>query len=226
MSDTAFPEKGAPVPDDLEGAVARLAGVGLAADPGAEEHYHNPDHHVAARMVEVVGGRSFGAFLDERTFTPLGMDGTVTVDTADEVFAAGVARGHIAVLGRAVAVTEPEGYFNGAGGVVTTADDMARWLTAQNNGGEGAVGARERPWWRTAVRLLPGFAVIAAAVFANRLVALPAQGRHITWEQTFYVAPTGLTPLVAAALAVAAVYAVRLARLLRPEVTPPGPRGA
>ncbi|MFD6953052.1 MULTISPECIES: serine hydrolase [unclassified Nocardiopsis] len=358
MSDTAFPEKAAPVPEDLEGAVARLADVGLAAEPGTEEHYHNPNYHVAARLVEVVSGRPFGRFLDGRTFTPLGMDDTATVDTADEVFAAGVSRGHIAVLGRAVAVTEPESYFNGAGGVVTTADDMARWLIMQSNGGEGADGARvlsgegvaatytplggdgpggstalgwntltspagtpmvahggvqftytahqalltesgygiavaantglgsadasallyglvaladgkepaapagplllaldlvlvallgltghlahrgvrrsgdwaraarERPWWRTAVRLLPGVAVIAAAVSANRLLALLAQGRHITWGQTFYVIPTGLTLVVAAALAVAAVYAVRAVRLARPAVTPPGPPGA
>lgn len=142
MSDTAFREKSAPVPDDLEGAVARLTGVGLAAAPGAEEHYHNPNYHVAARLVEVVSGRSFGEFLEQRTFTPLGMDDTVTVGTAAEVFDAGVATGHVGVLGTAVAVPEPASYFDGAGGMVTTARDMSRWLVAQNNGGAGADGAR------------------------------------------------------------------------------------
>ncbi|MCY9784678.1 beta-lactamase family protein [Nocardiopsis sp. EMB25] len=344
MADSTFAEKGAPVPDDLEGAVARLADVRLAAEPGTEEHYHNPNYHVAARMVEVVGGRPFDEFLDERTFTPLGMDATTTVDTADEVFEAGVARGHISILGRAVPIVEPESYFNGAGGMVTTATDMARWLIAQNNGGEGADGARvlsgegvdtthtplaedglgestalgwntrdtpagtpmlshggvqftytayqallpergygiavmaptglgssdsyallsglvalavgeeptdpagavllaldlvlvaltglavhlgyrgvrragvwveaarARPRWRTAVRLLPGLAVILAAVFVNRLLGLLAQNRHVTWEQTFYVIPTGFTLLVVAGVAVAGVYAVRAVR--------------
>ncbi|PDP87698.1 serine hydrolase [Glycomyces fuscus] len=343
MSDTAFREKSAPVADDLEGALARMADSGMAADPGTEFHYHNPNYHVAARLVEVLSGRAFGEYMDERVFTPLGMDDTLTVDTADEVFAAGVARGHVAVLGAAVAVPEPRSYFNGAGGMVTTAHDMARWLVAQNNGGRGADGvrvlseegiaathapvggaggdtalgwnagespagapmlshggiqftytahqallpesgygiavmantglgsadasallyglvaladggepagpsapallaldlvlvalvgltgylaqrgvrragawaqaARARPWWRTAGRLLPGAAVVVAAVFPHRLAALLAQGRDMTWGQTFYLAPTGLTLLVAAALAFAAVYAVRTVRV-------------
>ncbi|MFI6578647.1 serine hydrolase domain-containing protein [Nocardiopsis sp. NPDC050513] len=351
MADATFEEKGAPVPDDLAGAVARLADVGLAAAPGAEEHYHNPNYQVAARLVEVLSGRPFAEFLDERTFTPLGMDDTVTVDSADEVFAAGVARGHIAVLGRAVPIVEPEGYFNGSSGMVTTADDMARWLIAQNNGGAGADGARvlseegvdathapldqdglgetaglgwdtrespsgtpmvahggiqftytayqallpesgygiavmansglgssdayallsglvaladgaepdaplgpvllavdlvlvallgltgylacrgvrragawaeaarRRPWWRTCVRLLPGLGVILVAVFPNRILGLLSQNRHMTWEQTFYVIPTGFTLLVAAGLAVTVVYAVRAVRSVAARTT-------
>ncbi|RKS07698.1 CubicO group peptidase (beta-lactamase class C family) [Nocardiopsis sp. Huas11] len=142
LSDTAFREKSEPAPRDLEGAVARLAGAGLAADPGAEYHYHNPNYHVAARLVEVVSGRSFGDFMDERVFEPLGMADTVTVDTAAEVFEAGVATGHIGVLGRAVAIAEPDDFYNGAGGMVTTAADLSRWLIAQNNGGVGPDGVR------------------------------------------------------------------------------------
>ncbi|WP_262391226.1 serine hydrolase [Nocardiopsis sp. CNR-923] len=142
MADSTFDEKAAPVSADLAGAVARSADAGLAAAPGAEEHYHNPNYQVAARLVEVVSGRPFAEFLDERTFTPLGMDGTVTVDSAERVFAAGVARGHIVALGRAVPIVEPESYLNGSSGMVTTAADMARWLIAQNNGGAGANGAR------------------------------------------------------------------------------------
>ncbi|ADH68442.1 MULTISPECIES: serine hydrolase domain-containing protein [Nocardiopsis] len=344
MSDTAFREKSAPAAEDLEGALARMADSGMAADPGTEFHYHNPNYHVAARLVEVLSGRSFGEYMDERVFAPLGMDDTVTVDTAEEVFAAGAAPGHVAVLGAAVAVPEPQSYFNGAGGMVTTAHDMARWLVAQNNGGRGADGARVlseegitathtpvggaggdtalgwnagespagapmvshggiqftytahqallpgsgygvavmantglgsadasallhglvalaeggepaaptapvllaldlvlvalvgltgylaqrgvrragawaeavrvRPRWRGAVRLLPGLAVIGAAVFPNRLAALLAQGRDMTWGQTFYLAPTALALLVAAALAFAVVYAARAARLV------------
>ncbi|MEV2277101.1 serine hydrolase domain-containing protein [Nocardiopsis sp. NPDC049922] len=357
MADSTFEEKGAPVSDDLAGAVARLADVELAAAPGTEEHYHNPNYQVAARLVEVVSGRPFGEFLDERTFTPLGMDDTVTVDSADEVFEAGVARGHITVLGRAVPIVEPEGYLNGSSGVVTTAADMARWLIAQNNGGTGADGtrvlseagvatahtpldedglgetaalgwrARESPsgapmvahggiqftytayqtllpesgygiavmantglgssdsyallsglvaladggepdaplgavllavdlvlvalmglagylayrgvrragtwaeavrrrsWWRTAVRLLPGLAVILTAVFPNRILGLLSQNRHITWEQTFYVIPTGFALLVVAGLAVTVVYAVRAVCVLLPTAAErPGPR--
>ncbi|MDP9843047.1 hypothetical protein J2853_002258 [Streptosporangium lutulentum] len=44
------------------------------------------------------------------------------------------ARGHLLVLGKAVALPEPPGFGNGSGGVLSTAGDMARWLIAQNNG--------------------------------------------------------------------------------------------
>ncbi|MFE3461604.1 serine hydrolase domain-containing protein [Nocardiopsis aegyptia] len=347
MSDTAFREKSEPAPPDLEGAVARLAGAELVADPGEEYHYHNPNYHVAARLVEVVSGRSFGDFLDERVFGPLGMSDTVSVDTAAEVFEAGVATGHIGVLGRPVAIAEPDDFYNGAGGMVTTASDMARWLIAQNNGGVGPDGgrvlsaegiersrtapggdapgrdsalgwstrptsegtpmvshggvqftytayhallpengygiavmantglgvgdasallhglvaladgeepaapltpvllgldvamavlvaltallavrgvrragawasaARDRVWWRTASRLLPGVVVMVAAMVPHRLLSPLAGGRDVPWAHVFYLVPGVFTALMAAAVAFAVVYAVRAVRLVR-----------
>ncbi|WP_306371260.1 serine hydrolase [Nocardiopsis sp. CC223A] len=145
MSDRGFREKSEPTPADLEGAVARLADAGMVADPGAERHYHNPNYHVAARMVEVMEGEPFAEVLRERVLDPLGMADTVTVDTAAEVFAAGVAPGHVTVLGGAVSLPEPEGYFNGSGGMVSTADDMARWLVSQNTEGRTVDGGAGVP---------------------------------------------------------------------------------
>ncbi|MFL1377596.1 serine hydrolase domain-containing protein [Nocardiopsis protaetiae] len=145
MSDRGFREKSEPAPADLEGAVARLADARLVADPGAERHYHNPNYQVAARMVEVVEGEPFAEVLRERVLEPLGMADTATVDTAADVSAAGVAPGHVPVLGRALALPEPEGYFNGSGGMVSTAADMARWLVAQNTGGRAADGGAGVP---------------------------------------------------------------------------------
>ncbi|PSK96540.1 CubicO group peptidase (beta-lactamase class C family) [Murinocardiopsis flavida] len=142
LSDSGFREKSEPAPDSLKGAVARLSGVRLVADPGTEENYHNPNYHVAARMVEVVSGEPFADFLDDAVFTPLGMADTVTVDTAADVAASGVADGHVAVLGVPVSLPEPESFFNGAGGMASTADDMAAWLAAQQNGGVGPGGGR------------------------------------------------------------------------------------
>ncbi|WP_174549633.1 serine hydrolase domain-containing protein [Nocardiopsis trehalosi] len=142
MSDAGFAEKSEPQPADLAGAVARLEGAELVSDPGAEYHYTNPNYHVAARLVEVVSGRPFAAYLDAEVFTPLGMDATRTVETSADATAAGVPEGHVALFGQALALPEPHGYFNGAGGVVTTADDMAAWLIAQNNEGVGPTGER------------------------------------------------------------------------------------
>ncbi|MDA0563173.1 beta-lactamase family protein [Streptomonospora sp. S1-112] len=142
MSDRGFREKSEPAPGSLRGAVERLRAAEITADPGTEFSYHNPNFHVAARLVEVVADRPFADYLDAHVFTPLGMDDTVTVDTAAEVFEAGTPTGHIAAFGVPFAVSEPTSFYNGAGGMVSTADDMAAWLIAQHNGGLGPEGER------------------------------------------------------------------------------------
>ncbi|GAA0936761.1 serine hydrolase domain-containing protein [Actinocorallia libanotica] len=132
MADSAFREKSEPQPQTLRGAVARLRTAKLAADPGTVFSYHNTNYQVAARLVEVVAGRPFAAYLDAHVFEPLGMRDSMTIDTDRDLPAS--ARGHLYVLGQPVALPEPTGFGNGSGGVITTADDMARWLIAQHSG--------------------------------------------------------------------------------------------
>ncbi|MEV0391360.1 serine hydrolase domain-containing protein, partial [Nonomuraea sp. NPDC050643] len=132
MADSAFHEKSLPQPRTLQGAVARLKDTGLAAAPGTVFSYHNTNYQVAARLVEVVSGRPFAAYLREQVFLPLGMRDSTTIDTDRDL--PGSARGHLYVLGRAIALPEPAGFGNGSGGVISTAGDLARWLIAQNTG--------------------------------------------------------------------------------------------
>ncbi|WP_433243581.1 serine hydrolase domain-containing protein [Streptosporangium sp. CA-135522] len=130
MADSAFQEKSLPQPQTLQGAVARLRTAKLATDPGTAFSYHNTNYQVAARLVEAVSGRPFAAYLDAHVFQPLGMRHSTTVNTDRDL--PGSARGHLYVLGHAVALPEPTGFGNGSGGVLSTASDMARWLIAQN----------------------------------------------------------------------------------------------
>ncbi|MBB2912578.1 CubicO group peptidase (beta-lactamase class C family) [Streptosporangium becharense] len=135
MADSAFPEKSLPQPDSLEGAVKRLENARLAAAPGTVFSYHNTNYQVAARLVEVVSGESFADYLDAHVFAPLGMRDSGTIDTERDLPAS--ARGHLRILGGAVAVPEPPGFGNGSGGVISSANDMARWLIAQNDAARG-----------------------------------------------------------------------------------------
>ncbi|MEV0589466.1 serine hydrolase domain-containing protein [Nonomuraea sp. NPDC050310] len=130
MADSAFPEKSLPQPSTLEGAVARLRTAKLAADPGTTFSYHNTNYQVAARLVEVVSGQPFAGYLKANVFEPLGMRHSTTINTDRDL--PGSARGHLYVLGQPVAVPEPTAFGNGSGGVLSTANDMARWLIAQN----------------------------------------------------------------------------------------------
>lgn len=125
-----------PPPRDARQAVARLADETLAADPGSEPVYHNTNYTIAARIIEVVSGQPFDEFLRAELFTPLGMTRTRSTPGCSDR-AEGLPSGYEVVLGFAVAVPEMPGTCAGNGGVISTLDDMVRWLRF-NQGGPGA----------------------------------------------------------------------------------------
>jgi CubicO group peptidase (beta-lactamase class C family) len=128
---------------DLRGFVERLAKVPLAADPGTRFGYDGAATEVLARVVEVVSGESFGAFLQERLFAPLGMrdtgfdvppaqrDRVVDLTTLDD-------DGKL-VLDSGPSARVPgarlNAYDSGAGGLYSTAADYARFCQMLLAGG-------------------------------------------------------------------------------------------
>ncbi|WUU82881.1 beta-lactamase family protein [Streptomyces cellulosae] len=140
MDDSAYPDLTRAQPHTLEEAVAAMRGAPLATDPGSRYRYHNPNYFVAARLVEVVSGRPFAKYLSAEVFRPLGMADTVSVDTTSEM--PDGARGYVRAYGTVFVRSHPRWFTAGGHGVVTTADDLARWLIAQNNGGVSAEGRR------------------------------------------------------------------------------------
>ena len=140
MADSAYPDLRRAQPYTLKEAVAAMRGAGLAGEPGAKHRYHNPNYFVAARLVEVVGGRPFAEHMKARVFGPLHM--THTVSAADTERMPGRARGYVRAYGTTVAADHPRWFTEGGHGVVTTAEDLAQWLIMQNNEGVGADGRR------------------------------------------------------------------------------------
>ncbi|MFD9941834.1 serine hydrolase domain-containing protein [Nonomuraea sp. NPDC059023] len=116
-----------PPPRSPREIVSRLAGKRLAADPGTRPEYHNTNYSIAARIVEVVSGRSFGSFLHAELFTPLGMTATSSTLGCSDA-AEGLPSAYQVVLGVAVAAPEMPGTCAGNGGVISTLDDMVRWV--------------------------------------------------------------------------------------------------
>ncbi|WP_280232442.1 serine hydrolase domain-containing protein [Nocardia cyriacigeorgica] len=127
MSDSSYPESALPQPDSLREAVADLRHARLDAAPGERHAYHNPNYWVAARLVEAVSGQQFAEYLDRHVFTPLHMDSTVTVDNSHDPVPR-LSDGHNRFLGITWPRREPERFVAGSAGIVTTADDLARWL--------------------------------------------------------------------------------------------------
>lgn len=128
---------------DLRGFAERMSRVPLAADPGTRFGYDGASLELLARVVEVVSGKPFEVFLQQRIFDPLQMR-----DTGFSVPAA--QRGRIADLttmgtdGRLrIADTasarhpgEPlNAYKSGAGGLYSTAADYARFAQMLLDGG-------------------------------------------------------------------------------------------
>lgn len=119
---------------NLSEGVQRLQDWQLETDPGQQYSYSNMNYHVAARLIETVTETPFATYLEDNLFEPLGMDHTRSVDTtsADDP---GLQVGHVTAYGTALQLRETEQLIAGAGGVISTAEDQARWLAMLTNAG-------------------------------------------------------------------------------------------
>jgi CubicO group peptidase (beta-lactamase class C family) len=123
----------------------RLTAETAPAEEGAYGtfDYTNSGYNLATVLIQHHWGREWRALVDQEVLTPLGM--TATTAFIDEARAEGrtVASGH---FGRLAGQTErsylqkTDATMQSAGGLVSTARDMAIWLEAQVN--DGVVGGR------------------------------------------------------------------------------------
>ena len=129
-----------PATGSLEDAVAHIADLEAASEPGSTHAYSNFNYRTLGRLVEVVDGHDFDTYLDENIFTPLGMDDTTSVITAGD--RTGLDAGHITAYGLSLQLPELAADIGGSGGVISTAEDMAKWMAMQQRGGTAADGTR------------------------------------------------------------------------------------
>ncbi|MDA2814839.1 serine hydrolase [Nocardiopsis sp. RSe5-2] len=120
--------------ESLEDYVSRLEDDSLTTDPGAEWAYCNVNYNIAARLVEVVTGRSYDDYMKDEVFGALGMEETtLSAEESDP------ANGRNGLFGMWIEREEIDGFLDhsASGGAVSTASDMGRWLVSQT--GEGPV---------------------------------------------------------------------------------------
>ena len=131
LADTGFPELAFyQQPASLDAATAQFKSARLVSEPGTQFHYHNPNYRLLAKIVESVSHEPFADYLQTHIFKPLHMSYTRDV-SATELFYTGsdrIDKGHIFVLGKPIAIREPDWFVEGAAGMVSTVDDMAHWL--------------------------------------------------------------------------------------------------
>lgn len=111
----------------------------LQATPNTEFNYNNTGYILLATIIERVSGKLFPDFMQERVFGPLGMDRTRVKYTQGEIIPAS-AQGYIPAEQGGYQEVRDLGGSAGAGGIYTTAADMARWM---RNWKTGSVGGAE-----------------------------------------------------------------------------------
>ena len=141
--------------------VVELAKLPLIAQPGSSWYYsHSTD--VIGRVIEIVSGKTLGAFLDERILEPLGMRDTAFYVPAEkserlaDAFRADPDGGPPVQL--VDVQTPPPRFESGGGGLVSTIDDYARFAQMLYLGGAlgGArIVGRKTLEWMTSDHLGP-----------------------------------------------------------------------
>jgi CubicO group peptidase (beta-lactamase class C family) len=117
--------------------VAELQTVTSAAPVGTQHIYCSGNYNVLGRIIEVVSGQSFGEYMQENIFTPLGMQHSFTSELEAE--RAGLAKGYQWFFGLPISIHHrynpsqlPSGY------MISSAEDMSHFLVAQLNEGRYA----------------------------------------------------------------------------------------
>ncbi len=118
----------------LEPAVRALATTGLARSPGAAFEYSNLNYTTLGLVVEMAAGEPFDAYLKTHIFEPLNMHHTYTA--IEDAQRDGLASGYRYWFGFPVAFDAPgHGGTVPAGGIISTAEDMSRYLAMYQGGG-------------------------------------------------------------------------------------------
>ena len=126
--------------DALERRVAHLADVAPDHEPGERWEYSNLNYQLLGRVVEVVSGQAYDAYVAAHVLRPLGMTHSFVADgqVHDEM-----ATGHRPWFGtrRALAPGPTERVSAPQGGVVASAADLARYLQTMMNGRDDVLSA-------------------------------------------------------------------------------------
>lgn len=128
-----------PPANTLQAGVDRMNEWKLQSSPGEKYYYSNGNYWVLAFLVEKVSEIDFSQYLQQKLYSPLGMnDSVTTVNSGDSV--PGLPKGYVTAYGTGMPWTELEAMNMGAGSIISTASDMGKWLSMLTNGGKAVTG--------------------------------------------------------------------------------------
>ena len=119
----------------LEDAVRDLQRANPTAGVGEKFQYFNPGYITLGYLVEVVSGQTYGDYMRQHVFEPLGMKHSSA--TIEDYAGMNIAQGYSQIFAFPVPLPQPVArFYLPAGFIVSTSDDLARFLMAMQNGGE------------------------------------------------------------------------------------------
>ncbi len=119
----------------LEEAVRDLRQAEPVDPPGAAFHYFNQNYATLGLIVETVSGQPYGEYVRRNIFDPLEMDRSAA--TVERIARLDVAQGHGVLFGFPIPRQQDAAAYNmPEGGIVSSAEDLAHFLIAQNSDGE------------------------------------------------------------------------------------------
>ncbi len=117
-------------PDEVFGAdqiLELLQGLPATAEVGQAYEYSNTNYFYLSKVIEAVTGQDLGQVFQDRIFAPLGMTDTYLNDFRDNP---DLVSNYLLIDGAMVDTTDLRVDAQGEGGVVSTVEDMTRFLTA------------------------------------------------------------------------------------------------
>ena len=126
--------------DVLERSVDALAKVAPAYRPGERWQYSNLNYQILGRLIEVVSGQQFQAYVTSNILVPVGMGHSFVAD--GEVHGS-MATGHTSWFGtkRALDENPTDRATAPQGGIISTAGDLALYMQMMMNGQDDMVSA-------------------------------------------------------------------------------------
>jgi CubicO group peptidase (beta-lactamase class C family) len=126
--------------DTLADFIPKLGALPLDFQPGTQWRYSGlAGFDTLGRIVEIVSGMSFDQFLRQRLFEPLGMKDTFfRIPDQDAARVVTIYRKTAKGLEKMspIAAIGSSGYFSGAGGLTSTAEDYLQFAQMLSNGGQ------------------------------------------------------------------------------------------
>ena len=113
---------------DLRSVLGLIAGKQLDFIPGSKWEYSNSNYYFLGRVVEIASGKPWQTYIQNHIFKAAGMNESSFME--NEANIADMATGYTSQKGSAVPTGTFRGWAGGAGSIVSTASDLAKWDTA------------------------------------------------------------------------------------------------